>query len=194
MTLPLIPWQAKGVAICAAAAAIFATGWKVEGWRDAGTLGAEQLAHQHDVAKLQSDWAANITAETKRADQAEAARAADMMADEAKRQAAEDAYEKSIRKHQTDAAVAVASAQQLRDQLAAAIAAGRVAGRSGAVQPAGPGASCGGTGGAAACELLSRALDLARRCADVAGQQHAALVEALAAWPKGATATPSASR
>jgi hypothetical protein len=180
----LIPWQAKAVAGLVAAGAAFGGGWSVESWRAAGQIDSEKLRHQADVAKLQQDWVANIEAMRKLADQAAAERDAEREANDLAKMDAEKTYERKLAALQAEAGRINADAQRVRDDLAAAVAAAHVSAHSDPVQGAGGAPDCSSPSGSAACGLLGRAIDLAARCAQVAGQQHAALVEAVQSWPK----------
>jgi hypothetical protein len=183
MILPPLPYV-RLVAILGAVGVVFAGGIKLESWRDAGTLGAEKLAHQADIAKLQSDWAANLEAERKVADQAQADLAAERNTNEIARENAQNAYVHTVTQLRASADRNLADAQRVREQLAAAIAAGRSASGNGPVQQAAAGPVCGGASGDAACGFLARAIDILKRCAIVADEQHAAIIEAVSAWPK----------
>jgi hypothetical protein len=180
----LIPWQAKLGAAAVAAGGLFYGGWHVESWRAADQLEAEQLQHQKDVAKLQADWVANIDAMRKIADQAQTELEAERQMNDLAKMEAERTYERKIAALKAQSDGLRADAQRVRDDLAAAVAASRISAHSGEVQPTGTGPDCGGASGSVACGLLGRAIDLASRCAGVAEQQHAALIEAVSAWPK----------
>jgi hypothetical protein len=156
----------------------------VESWRAAGALDTEKLAHQADVEKLQADWSENMEVMRKIGEQAQAERDAERESNDLAKMDAERTYERKLAALQAEAGRIGADSQRVRDDLAAAQAAGRSGRGSGQLPAAGVGTQCGGTAGDAACGLLARALDLAKRCADVAGQQHAALIEAVSAWPK----------
>jgi hypothetical protein len=182
--MTLIPWQVQAGAAVVAAGAIFGGGWTVESWRASGQLEAEKLKNQQDVAKLQTDWAANIEEANKIAAQAKADLDVERTLDQESRQNAEAKYAQDIAKRDAINDRLVRDAQRVRDELAAASAAASAAGGNGAVQQSGAAASCSGPSGRAICGLLSRAIDIAERCAKAAGQQHAAVVEAVDAWPK----------
>lgn len=179
----LIPPQVQAGAALVVAGLIFGGGWKVSAWHDAGRLALEAETHQRDVAKLQDDWAANLEAMRKRGDEAEAELAADREANAKRKAEADSAYQTQIGKLQASTLAAARDSQRVRDELAAAIAAARPSDGGGGVQQAGTAARCGDPSSAAACRLLARALDLAQRCVGVAGPQHAAVAEAVAAWP-----------
>lgn len=182
--MTLIPWQAKAGAAVIAAGAIFAGGWTVESWRASGELEAAKLKDQQDTAKLQSDWAANIEEANRIAAQARADLDVERTLDQQGRQDAETKYAQDIAKRDAVTDRLARDAQRVRDELAAAQSSIRTAAGSGSMQQAGPAALCSGPGCEAGAGLLSRAIDLAERCAKAAGQQHAALVEAVDAWPK----------
>ena len=181
--LDLVPWQAKAVGTMVAAGALFAGGWTVESWRASGQLEAETLKDSQDVAKLQSDWAANMEAANKIVDQARADLDGERAVDQQARNNAEAKYAKDIAGRDAVNDRLAHDAQRVRDELAAAKFAAGAAG-GGPVQQAGSSAPCSGSGCAAGAGLLSRAIDLAERCAKAAGQQHAAVVEAVESWPK----------
>jgi hypothetical protein len=171
-------------AIAAASAALFAGGWKVEGWRATDALDTEKAAHARDVKALQDDWQAKLNAAQALLTQAIAERDAQRQANATAREDAANAYTKQIAQLKAAAGAADARAQRVRDELAAAIAAAGPAGGNGAMPQTGPGpAACSG-GGAEACRLLGRAIDLARRCTEAAAEQHSALAEAVASWPR----------
>ncbi len=177
--------QAKLAGIAVAAGALFAGGWTVEGWHDAGKLDAEKAAHQADVVSLKAQWQAKLDLEHAAYQQSLADRETERQAYQTQLQEAERVHQAETSRLQAVAVRNAADGQRVRSDLAAAIAAGRVTGgNSCPVQQAGAGASCSGTSGGAICGLLSRALDLAARCADSLGQQHAAVVEAVSEWPK----------
>lgn len=183
--LSLIPTPVLAGAAVVAAGAMFAGGARVEGWRDAAALGAEKLAHQADVAKLDHDWNLNLEAMRKLADAAQADLDAERKANEIARENADVAHAKTIAALKLAADRNNADTQRVRDQLATdAAAAMRASGNSGEPGQASAGASCGGPGGAATYRFLSRALDLAARCSDAIGQQHAAVILAVDSWPK----------
>jgi hypothetical protein len=182
--MTLIPWQVQAGAAVIAAGTLFAGGWKVEGWRDAGELDTEKLAHSKDVGDLKQQWSDKLDAEHKLLTQAQADLEAERKLNEIAKENAERDYQVDLAKRQAAADRAAADTQRVRDELAAAIAAGRPASGSDPVRQAGQGASCSGSGGGAVCGLLGRAIDLATRCADAAGKQHAALVEAIGEWPQ----------
>jgi hypothetical protein len=182
--MTLIPWQVQAGAAVVAAGAIFAGGAKLEGWRDAGELGTEKLAHKTDVDGLKDQWQQKLDAEHKLLTQAQADLEAERSLNQIAKENAEHAYQADIAKRQAAADRATADAQRVRDELTAAIAAGRPASGTDPVLQAGQAASCSGSGGGAVCGLLGRAIDLAARCADAAGKQHAAVVEAVAEWPQ----------
>jgi hypothetical protein len=182
--MTIIPWQAKAVAGLIAAGAIFAGGWTVASWRASGQLEAEKLKDQQDVAKLQSDWAANIEEANKIAAQARADLDVERTMNAQEKADAEENYEKDLAKRDAANARLAADAGRVRDELAAAQSTARTAAAGGSVQQAGIPSRCSGADGDAACGFLARALDLAKRCADVAGRNHAALVEAIKSWPE----------
>ncbi len=185
--LSLIPLPVRLGLAGAAAGAIFAGGWTVQGWHDAGKLDAEKAAHQADVTSIKNQWQTKLDLEHAAYMQAVSDRDAERTAYQKQRQDAEDEHEKTVAKLKASSARATADAQRLRDDFAAAIAASRATSGNDSVRSAGgqaASARCGGPGGEAACRFLDRALDLAKRCADVAGEQHAAAVEAVSAWPK----------
>ena len=171
-------------AIAAASAALFAGGWRVESWKAADALDTEKAAHARDVKALQDDWQAKLNAAQALLTQAIAERDAQRQANATAREDAANAYTKQIAQLNAAAGAADARAQRVRDELAAAIAAAGPAGGNGAMPQTGPGpAACSG-GGAEACRLLGRAIDLARRCTEAAAEQHSALAEAVASWPR----------
>jgi Skp family chaperone for outer membrane proteins len=171
-------------AIAAASAALFAGGWRVESWKAADALDTEKAAHARDVKALQDDWQAKLNAAQALLTQAIAERDAQRQANATAREDAANAYTKQIAQLKAAAGAADARAQRVRDELAAAIAAAGPAGGNGAMPQTGPGpAACSG-GGAEACRLLGRAIDLARRCTEAAAEQHSALAEAVASWPR----------
>ncbi len=183
--LSLIPLPVRLGLAGAAAGAIFAGGWTVQGWYDAGKLDAEKAAHQADVTSLKNQWQAKLDLEHAAYQQSLADRQTEREVSAKQRQEAERAHQIETDRLRAVAVRNAADSQRVRDDLAAAIAAGRVTGGGSCpVQQAGAGASCSGTSGGAICGLLSRALDLAARCADSLGQQHAAVVEAVSEWPK----------
>jgi len=183
MLLPGLSYVKLG-AIAAASAALFAGGWKVEGWRATDALDTEKAAHARDVKALQDDWQAKLNAAQALLTQAIAERDAQRQANATAREDAANAYTKQIAQLKAAAGAADARAQRVRDELAAAIAAAGAAGGNGAVPQTGPGsAACSGSG-AEACRLLGRAIDLARRCTEAAAEQHSALAEAVASWPR----------
>lgn len=184
MILSLIPWQVKAGAAVVAAGAIFAGGIRLESWRDAGELGKEKLTHERDVAKLQADWADNLAAMRKVADQAQADLETERRTNQIARENAANAYQRDVTKLRALADRNGSDAQRVRDALATAQAAGRTAGAGCQTAGAEPPARCGGASGFAACGFLDRAIETLKRCAAVADWQHAALVEAVAAWPK----------
>jgi hypothetical protein len=167
-----------------AAAAAFGGGFKVEQWRSTDAFDTEKAAHAKDVQDLKDQWQAKLNASqallTKAIKERDEARQANATA----REDAANAYTKQIAQLKAAAGAADARAQRVRDELTAAIAAAGAAGGNGAVPQTGPGsAACSGSG-AATCAILSRAIDLARRCTEAVGQQHAAVVEAVASWPR----------
>jgi len=174
-------------AIAAASAALFAGGWKVEGWRATDALDTEKAAHARDVKALQDDWQAKLNAAHALLTQAIAERDAQRQANATAREDAANAYTKQIAQLKAAAGAAAADADRVRRDLASAEAAGRAARGGSSVQQGGQAAAgspaCSGSG-AAICGLLSRTIDLATRCADAAGTQHAAVVEAVASWPR----------
>lgn len=180
----LIPWQAKAVAAVVAAGAIFYGGWTVESWRASGKLEAAKLKDQADVAKLQADWTANIEEANKIAAQARADLDTERAMDQQGRQDAETKYAQDIAKRDAANDRLLRDAQRVRDELASAQAAATSRGSGSAMQQAGSASPCSGPGCAAGAGLLSRAIDLAERCAKAAGEQHAAAVECVEAWPK----------
>jgi hypothetical protein len=167
-----------------AAAAIFAGGWKVEDWRATDALDSEKAAHASDVASLKNQWQTKLDAAQALLTEAIAERDAERQANDIAREDAANAYAKQIGQIKAAAGLAAADAQRVRDELAAATTAGRAPGGTDAVRQAAAGAPCSGGGGAAVCGLLSRAVELAQRCTDAAGTQHAALVEAVNSWPR----------
>jgi hypothetical protein len=167
-----------------AAVAAFAGGAKVEAWRDTGALDAEKAAHVADVTALQKQWQTKLDAAQALLTEAIAERDAQRQANATAREDAANVYTKQIAQLKAAAGAADARAQRVRDELAAAIAAAGAAGGNGAVPQTGPGsAACSGSG-AEACRLLGRAIDLARRCTEAAAEQHSALAEAVASWPR----------
>ena len=180
----LIPWQAKAIGIGAILAVVFGLGWNVESWRASGQLEAEKLKDQQDTAKLQADWAANIEEANKIAAQARADLDMERTMDGQARQDAEAKYAQDVSKRDAVNDRLLRDAQRVRDELATAQVAAASGSGSGAVQQAGSSPLCSGPGCEAGAGLLSRAIDLAERCAKAAGQQHAALVEAVDSWPK----------
>ena len=183
--LSLIPLPVRLGLAGAAAVALVAAGAKLESWRDTGALDAEKAAHQADVASLKTQWQAKLDLEHAAYQQSLADRQTELEASAKQRQEAERAHQIETDRLRAVAVRNAADSQRVRDDLAAAIAAGRVTGGGSCpVQQTGAGPSCSGTSGGAICGLLSRALDLAARCADSLGQQHAAVVEAVSEWPK----------
>jgi Skp family chaperone for outer membrane proteins len=182
--LSLIPTPVLAGGAVVAAVAAFAGGAKVEAWRDTGALDAEKAAHVADVTALQKQWQTKLDAAQALLTEAIAERDAQRQANATAREDAANVYTKQIAQLKAAAGAADSRAQRVRDELATAIAAARTAGGNGAVPQTGSGtAACGGSG-AAACGLLERAIDLARRCTEAVGQQHAAVAEAVAAWPR----------
>ncbi|SRR6266403_2380582 len=183
--LSLIPLPVRlGLAV-AAAVALVAAGAKLENWRDTGALDAEKAAHQSDITSLRIQWQTKLDLEHAAYRQSLSDREDERKAYQTQRQEAERAHQIETDRLRAVAVRNAADSQRVRDDLAAAIAAGRVTGGGSCpVQQAGAGPSCSGTSGGAICGLLSRALDLAARCADSLGQQHAAVVEAVSEWPK----------
>jgi hypothetical protein len=182
--LSLIPTPVLAAGGVVAAAAIFAGGIKVESWRDTGALDTEKAAHISDVAALKTEWQGKLDAAQALLTEAIKERDAERQANATAREDAANAYTKQIASLKAAAGAADARAQRVRDELAAAIAAAGAAGGNGAVPQAGPGAAACSGSGAEACRLLGRAIDLARRCTEAAADQHAALTEAVAAWPR----------
>jgi hypothetical protein len=182
--MSLIPWQAQAGAAVLAAGAIFAGGIRLEGWRDAEALGKEKLAHQADIASLKTQWQDRLDAEHKLLTQATADLDAERLADQIRKEKAEHDNQIETDRLRAAAVRNATDTQRVRDELAAAQAAGRPAGGSSPVQTVGAGPGCGGSGGFAACGFLDRAVAILERCSRVAGEQHAALVEAVAEWPK----------
>jgi len=180
----LIPWQVKAVAAALAAVAMFSAVWHVAGWRDAKALATEKAAHIADVQKLKDDWQDNLDAEHKLLTQAQADLEAERLADQMQRKKAENDHLQTVTKLRVLADRNATDAQRVRDTLASAQAAGRATGGGGSVQQAGGASRCSGPGGFAACGFLERATELLERCARVADEQHAAVVEAIASWPK----------
>jgi Skp family chaperone for outer membrane proteins len=182
--LSLIPTPVLAAGGVVAAAAIFAGGIKVESWRDTGKLDTEKFAHQKDVKDLRDEWQAKLDAGQALLTQAIKERDEARQANATAREDAANAYTKQIAQLKAAAGAADARAQRVRDELTAAIAAAGTAGGNGAMPQTGSGAApCSGSG-AATCAVLSRAIDLARRCTEAVGQQHAAVVEAVASWPR----------
>jgi len=180
----LIPWQVKAVAGVLAAGAMFAGGVRVEGWRDDKALATEKAAHVADVQALKDQWQDKLNAEHDLLTQAQADLETERLADQRQRKKAENDHLQTVTKLRALADRNATDAQRVRDTLASAQAAGRATGGGGSVQRAGSGAGCSGASGFAACGFLSRATELLERCARVADEQHAAVVEAIAAWPK----------
>lgn len=182
--LSLIPTPVLAAGGVVAAAAIFAGGIKVESWRDTGALDTEKAAHVSDVAALKTEWQGKLDAAKALLTQAIAERDAQRQANATAREDAANAYTKQIAQLKAAAGAADARTQRVRDELAAAIAAAGATGSNGAVPQTGSGpAACSGSG-AEACRLLGRAIDLARRCTEAAAEQHSALAEAVASWPR----------
>jgi Skp family chaperone for outer membrane proteins len=182
--LSLIPTPVLAGGAVVAAVAAFAGGAKVEAWRDTGALDTEKAAHARDVKALQDEWQAKLNAGQALLTQAIKERDAERQANATAREDAANAYTKQIASLKAAAGAADARAQRVRDELTAAIAAAGTAGGNGAMPQTGPGpAACSG-GGAEACRLLGRAIDLARRCTEAAAEQHSALAEAVASWPR----------
>jgi hypothetical protein len=182
--MTLIPWQVKAAGAAIGVVLIFGAGVKVEGWRDTGALDSEKTAHANDVKGLQDQWQKKLDAGQDALRKAQADLEVERNANQIAREDAQNAHEATISKLKTAAGLAAADAQRVRDELAAAQAAGRAAsGGSPVRQTEGSTAACSGSG-SAICGLLSRAVDLAQRCTDAAGTQHAAVVEAVSAWPR----------
>ena len=184
MGLLTLPWQVKAGAAVIGAGFVFGLGFKVESWRGTDALDTEKLAHQTDVAALKLEWGKRVDAEHGAYVKVVADREADRLANEAAREKSEDEYIRDIGRRNALANRNAGDAQRLRDDLKAAIAAGRISNRDCPVRQADPGAICSGPGGADACGFLDRALDLAKRCSETAGGQHAAVVEAVSQWPR----------
>ena len=182
--LTLIPTPILAGGAVLAVVASFGGGVEVKGWRDASALDAEKASHVKDVQALKDEWQGKLNAAQTLMNQAVAERDAERQANDLAREDAQNAHEATIKKLQAAVSVAASDAQRVRNELAAAEAAGRSASGSGSVQQGAASAPCSGPGGATACGLLSRAIDLARRCAETSGEQHAAVVEAIASWPK----------
>jgi hypothetical protein len=182
--LSLIPTPVLAAGGVVAAAAIFAGGIKVESWRDTGALDAEKAVHVSDVAALKTEWQGKLDAAQALLTEAIKERDAERQANATAREAAQNVHEATIAKLSANAASSAAELGRVRNDLAAAEAAGRAARSADPMRQAAAGApACSGSG-EAVCGLLDRALDLAKRCADAAGSQHAGVVEAVAAWPR----------
>jgi hypothetical protein len=182
--LSLIPTPVLAAGGVVAAAAIFAGGWKVEGWRATDALDTEKAAHARDVKALQDDWQAKLNAAQALLTEAIKERDAERAANAAAREAAANVHEATIAKLSATAASTAAELGRVRNDLAAAEAAGRAARSEDPVRQAAAGAAACSGSSEAICGLFYRALDIAKRCADSAGSQHAAAVEALATWPR----------
>ena len=183
--LSLIPLPVRLGLAGAAAVGLVAVGAKLETWRDTGALDEEKLAHQADVASLKTQWQAKLDLEHAAYQQSLADRQTELEASAKQRQEAERAHQVETDRLRAVAVRNAADSQRVRSDLAAAIAAGRVTSSGSCpVQQAGPSASCSGASGSAICGFLSRALDLAKRCSDSVGTEHAAVVEAVSEWPK----------
>jgi hypothetical protein len=182
--LSLIPTPVLAAGALIGAAAAFGGGFKVEQWRSTDALDAEKIAHARDVKALQDDWQAKLNAGQALLTQAIKERDEARQANATAREEAANAYTKQIAQLKAAAGAADARAQRVRDELAAAEAAGRSAGGGSPVRQAeGSALACSGSS-ATALGLLSRAIDLARRCTEAASEQHAALTEAVASWPR----------
>jgi hypothetical protein len=182
--LSLIPTPVLAAGGVVAAAAIFAGGIKVESWRDTGALDTEKAAHKQDVKDLQDQWQAKLDAGQALLTQAIKERDEARQGNSTAREAAQNVHEATIKKLAASAASTAAELGRVRDDLAAAEAAGRAARSADPVRQTTAGTpACSGSG-EAVCGLLDRALDLAKRCSDAAGTQHAGVVEAVAAWPR----------
>lgn len=196
--LSLIPTPVLAGAAVVAAGAIFAGGIQVESWRGAGALGAEKLAHQADVAKLQHDWSINLEAMRAVAEKAQADLDVEISANKLAQENAANAYARTTAKLQAqadrnaaDSVRIAADAQRVRDALTAALAASGPAGGSGQVSAPDLAARCSGAGGHAACGFLQRCTDLLLggrellvRYAGLAERKQAAITEAVDSWPK----------
>jgi hypothetical protein len=182
--LSLIPTPVLAGGAVVAAVAAFAGGAKVEAWRNTGALDTEKAAHVSDVAALQKQWQAKLDAGQALLTEAIKERDAERSANAAAREEAQNVHEATIAKLSANAASTAAELGRVRNDLAAAEAAGRAARGADAVRQAAAGAPPCSGGSEAICGLLQRTLDLAKRCADDFGIQHAAAVEALATWPR----------
>jgi hypothetical protein len=182
--MTLIPWQVKAAGAAIGAVLLVGAGWRVATWRDAGALATEKAAHAQDVHDLQQQWQAKLDAGQEALRKAQADLQVERDTNDIAREDAQNAHDATISKLKAAAGLAAADAQRVRDELAAAQAAGRPAGGSSPVQQAEAGAAACSGRGAAICGLLSRAVGLAQRCTDAAGEQHAAVVEAVASWPR----------
>src|SRR6266403_3269758 len=163
--LSLIPLPVRlGLAV-AAAVALVAAGAKLENWRDTGALDAEKAAHQSDITSLKAQWQAKLDLEHAAYQQSLSDREAERQAYQTQRQEAERVHQAETDRLRAVAVRNAADGQRVRDDLAAAIAAGRVTGGGSCpVQQTGAATGCSGPSGGAVCGFLSRALDLAKRC------------------------------
>src|SRR5580700_8659313 len=125
--LSLIPTPVLAAGGVVAAAAIFAGGWKVEGWRDTGALDTEKAAHVSDVAAIKTEWQTKLDAAQALLTEAIAERDAERSANAAAREAAQNVHEATIAKLSANAASTAAELGRVRNDLAAAEAAGRAA-------------------------------------------------------------------
>jgi hypothetical protein len=171
-------------AIAAASAALFAGGWRVESWKAADALDTEKAAHARDVKALQDDWQAKLNAAQALLTEAIKERDAERSANAAAREAAQNVHEATIAKLSANAASTAAELGRVRNDLAAAEAAGRAASGGGPMRQTEAGAAACTGSSEAICGFLARALDIAKRCSDAAGTQHAGVVEAVASWPR----------
>jgi hypothetical protein len=182
--LSLIPTPALAAGGVVAAAAIFAGGIKVESWRDTGALDTEKAAHVSDVAALKTEWQGKLDAAQALLTQAIKERDAEREANATAREAAQNVHEATIKKLAATAASTAAELGRVRDDLAAAEAAGRAARSADPMRQTAAGATACSGGSEAICGFLDRAIDIAKRCSDAAGTQHAGVVEAVASWPR----------
>jgi len=184
VALLTLPWQVKAFAAAIAGAGMLIGGIRIEGWRGDKALATEKAAHVKDNQDLKDQWQRKLDAEHDLLTRATADLEAERLTDKMQRDKAEHDHLQTVTKLLALADRNASDAQRVRDALATAQAAGRATGGSGPVQEAGSGAGCSGPGGFAACGFLDRAIEILGRCAPVADEQHAAVVETVSAWPK----------